>query len=85
MSGGLPAVIRLSRELARNFAHEPDGDRALDLATHIEKFWEPRMQRELLQHVRAGDPSLDPIVVAAAAHLVVDDVDEAELRKPSGG
>lgn len=85
MSTAEPGVVRLSRELARNFAAQRTGDPADGIAVHIMKFWEPRMCAELLGLVRAGDPSLDPLVVAAAGQLPTDDLDEEEVREPSGG
>ena len=85
MSGGEPAVVRLSHDLARNFVNLPPGQAPVELATHITKFWEPRMRAELLAHVRADDVSLDPIVVAAAGLLRQDEVDRAEMAEPSGG
>lgn len=85
MSGGDPAVVRLAHDLARNFANLPKGDAAIELATHIDKFWEPRMIDELLEHVDADDGSIDPIVVAAAKELRENEIDEAELVEPSGG
>jgi formate dehydrogenase subunit delta len=40
------------------------------VASHISRFWEPRMRRELLAYVeRGGGPDLSPIVAAAARRL----------------
>lgn len=85
MSTAELGVVRLSRELARNFSAQPGIDPADAMAVHIMKFWEPRMQTELLDLVRAGDSSLDPLAVAAARQMVTDDLDEDEVREPSGG
>lgn len=85
MSAAEPGVVRLSRELARNFSAQPGTDPSDAMAVHIMKFWEPRMQEELLDLVRAGDSSLDPLAVAAARHFATEDLDAAEVREPSGG
>jgi hypothetical protein len=42
----------------------------MEIATHIRKFWEPRMRHELLARVRWGDTTLHPLLVAAAGDLV---------------
>jgi formate dehydrogenase subunit delta len=45
----------------------PDGEEARNgIATHIRKFWDPRMRREMYQHIdsTAGD-GLHPLVLDA--------------------
>jgi len=45
-------LIKMANQIGEFFASFPDRDEALDgVATHIKKFWEPRMRRELLAHV----------------------------------
>ena len=85
MSSAELGVVRLSRELARNFSAQPGDDPAEAMAVHIMKFWEPRMQVELLDLVRAGDSTLDPLAVAAAGHVATEHLPAAEAREPSGG
>lgn len=85
MSEGPPPVVRLGHDLVRNFEHLPTEKAAVELATHIKKFWEPRMRHELVARVRGGDPTLHPLLVRAAEDLVDDEVDAAEVREPSGG
>jgi formate dehydrogenase subunit delta len=85
VSGDLPPVIRLGHDLVRNFEALPPGKAAAEMATHIRKFWDPRMRRELLRYVDAGDARVDPLLAAAAAGLREGRVDQAEVREPSGG
>ena len=54
-------LTRMANQMADYFA-------AYD---HIEKFWDPRMRRGLLDHVRAGGAGLDPLVVEASARLTL--------------
>jgi formate dehydrogenase subunit delta len=82
---GVPPVVRLGHDLVRNFEALPPDKAAVEIATHIRKFWEPRMRQELLARVRWGDTSLHPLLVRAAGDLVDGDVDLAEVREPSGG
>ena len=82
---GVPPVVRLGHDLVRNFEALPPEKAAVEIATHIRKFWEPRMRHELVARVRWGDTSLHPLLVRAAEDLVDGDVDRAELEEPSGG
>ena len=79
------ATLRLGKDLVRAFQHLPRESAATEIATHILKFWEPRMRHELMAHVRLGDTELDPVLVAAAEHFVDRDINEAGLRDVSGG
>jgi formate dehydrogenase subunit delta len=81
----VPPVVRLGHDLVRNFEALPPEKAASEIATHLRKFWDPRMRRDLVALVRRGDPSLHPLLVCAAQDLVEGDVDRAEVREPSGG
>ncbi|MBT9255696.1 formate dehydrogenase subunit delta [Phycicoccus sp. MAQZ13P-2] len=85
MTGGVPPVVRLGHDLVRNFEALPPEKAAEELATHIKKFWEPRMRHELLARVRRGETDLHPLLVRAAEDLVDGDIDRSEVREPSGG
>jgi formate dehydrogenase subunit delta len=69
VSEDLPAVIRLGADLVRNFEAVAPDDAAEHVAEHIRRFWEPRMRRELLDHVAAGDPRVGPLLARAAEGL----------------
>lgn len=85
MSHEVAPVVRLGHDLVRNFEALPEDKAAVEIATHIRKFWEPRMRQELLARVRWGDSTLHPLLVRAAGDFVDGDVDHAEVREPSGG
>ena len=82
---GVPPVVRLGHDLVRNFEALPPEKAAVEIATHIRKFWEPRMRQDLIARVRWGDTTLHPLLVRAAESLVDGDVDRAEVKEPSGG
>ncbi len=82
---GEPPVVRLGRDLVRNFEMLPPDKAASEIATHIKKFWEPRMRHDLLARVRARSADLPPLLVSAAEHLVEGDLDRQEVKEPSGG
>ena len=85
MSKEESAVVRLGHDLVRNFEVLAPEEAAMEIATHIRKFWDPRMRQELLARVRWGDTGLHPLLVRAAEDLVDGEVDREEVREPSGG
>jgi formate dehydrogenase subunit delta len=68
-TGHVPAEARMGNDIARQFAHLPAAQAAEAIAGHIERFWEPRMRRNLEALAAAQDDSLDPLVVDAAGRL----------------
>lgn len=64
-----PPVVRMGNDLERQLAHLPAERAAEEVAAHITKFWEPRMQAELVAILRAGTPPLRPVLAAAAGLL----------------
>ncbi len=57
----------MANQIARAF--EPQGhDSAVDqTATHINKFWDPRMRRQFFEMIDAGgDHGFSPLVIEAA-------------------
>lgn len=69
MTAPVPPEARLANDLARQFGHLPEAEAVARIATHVQRFWEPRMRERLRVLAGAGDPSLDPLVRAAAATL----------------
>lgn len=60
-------LVSMANQIAAFFATEPDRKLAVEgTAGHIQKFWEPRMRRELLAHFDAvGDEGMHELVKAA--------------------
>ncbi|ADU48711.1 formate dehydrogenase subunit delta [Intrasporangium calvum] len=85
MSGTVPPEIRLGNDIARAMHHLPPDQAATTLATHLKKFWEPRMRRALVERVRTDDPRVDPLLARATMTYLADQVDHAEVAEPSGG
>ena len=63
------SLVRMANQIGDFFAAMPDHDEALEgIATHLKKFWEPRMRRELLVHVDASQSAgLHSLVAQAIA------------------
>jgi formate dehydrogenase subunit delta len=60
----------MGNDIARQFTHLPAAEAAEVIARHMERFWDPRMRRNLEALVAAHDDSLDPLLVDAAGRLV---------------
>jgi formate dehydrogenase subunit delta len=57
-------LIKMANQIAAFFEAMPNREQAAkDIATHIQRNWEPRMRSSLLQHVAEhGDAELSPLV-----------------------
>jgi formate dehydrogenase subunit delta len=57
-------LVRMANRIGQFFEAMPDRAEALaGVATHLKKFWEPRMRRELAEHIDQHDGAgLLPIV-----------------------
>jgi formate dehydrogenase subunit delta len=60
-------LIRMANQIGDFFESMPDRKEALEgLATHLKKFWDPRMRKAFLARVDgATAPDLRPIVLEA--------------------
>ena len=67
MSGGTLATLhRMANDIARNLAAMGHDQAVLATADHIDKFWDPRMKRQIFADDLAA---LSPIARAAIEHL----------------
>ncbi|HBZ45548.1 MAG TPA: formate dehydrogenase [Maritimibacter sp.] len=57
-------MVTMANQIATFFESQP-GDRPALVAAHINDFWEPRMRRQLFDHVAAGGKGLKPLVIDA--------------------
>lgn len=64
-------LIEMANSIAAFFAAEPvRADAVRGIATHLSRFWEPRMHRQLRAAIAGGQASgLDPLVTEALAQL----------------
>ncbi|WPE21522.1 formate dehydrogenase subunit delta [Shinella zoogloeoides] len=59
-------IIRMANQIATFFHSQPADERPGGVATHINKFWEPRMRRQLFDLVdNHGGEGLDGLVLEA--------------------
>ncbi len=60
-------LVKMANQIGDFFESMPDPVEAQEgIATHIRKFWEPRMRRELFDHIDStGGAGLHPAVLHA--------------------
>lgn len=58
-------LIKMANQIGTFFETIPDREQALqEIANHLEKFWDPRMRQQLLQHLETTtDSGLTTIVL----------------------
>lgn len=63
-------LVAMANQIGAFFAAEPDRAVALEgIATHLKKFWEPRMRRAIYRALDAGGEGLsDPVREALQRH-----------------
>jgi len=57
----------MANQIGKFFAHQPHDKAVAAVANHIDKFWDPRMRREILAHL--DSVQLDPSVRQAVELL----------------
>lgn len=62
-------LIRMANQIATFFLSQAENVRAEGVATHINKFWEPRMRRKLFEHLDRGGEGLLPLVITASTMI----------------
>lgn len=81
-------LVHMANRIGEFFQAMPDREEALQgVATHIRKFWDPRMRRELLAYVDQQGKGLSELVLSALhshrSTLLSDQVNHAD--RPTGG
>jgi len=64
-------LVAMANQIGDFFAAQPDRRQAAEgVASHLRRFWEPRMRAELLSHTAAGGAQeLSPLVREAVEML----------------
>lgn len=76
-------LIRMANQIGAFFEAMPDRAEALEgTARHVRNFWEPRMRRELLDHMDAGCPAVHATAHAAPAGAADGPDDEDAAAAP---
>jgi formate dehydrogenase subunit delta len=62
-------MIRMANQIAAFFESKPHDEGLAGVVEHLNSFWEPRMRRQLLDHIAAGGAGLKPLVLEAAPKI----------------
>jgi formate dehydrogenase subunit delta len=59
-------LVKMANQIGQFFQFEPDQNQAVsDVASHLKRFWDPRMRKAIISHVQSGGEGLQPIVIKA--------------------
>jgi len=63
-------LVQMANDIGHFFAAEPQrADAVAGIANHIQRFWDPRMRRQILAHLQAGGAGLEELPREAVASL----------------
>jgi formate dehydrogenase subunit delta len=62
-------LAKMANDIAAFFAAYPPDEAQREIASHLTRFWEPRMRTALLDAVAAGRVELVPLARAALDHM----------------
>ena len=71
-------LISMANQIADFFQAYPEAEAVEGVATHIQKFWDPRMRKGIFAHLKAGDTGLKPIALKALQALAAKQPDLAK-------
>jgi formate dehydrogenase subunit delta len=59
-------LVKMANQIGQFFEAEPDQAQAAnDVASHLKRFWDPRMRKAIVDHVGNGGAGLMPFVQLA--------------------
>jgi formate dehydrogenase subunit delta len=62
-------MVHKINQIANFFASYPHDEAVAGVATHIVKYWEARMRRQLMEYYAAGGAGLSPLALEAIGTL----------------
>lgn len=63
-------LVQMANDIGHFFKAEPQrADAIAGIANHIQRFWDPRMRRQILAHLQAGGEGLEELPREAVASL----------------
>lgn len=65
-------LVMMANQIADFFQSYPDAEAIDGIATHVRKFWDPRMRRGIFAHLDAGGDGLKPLALAALQRLAAE-------------
>jgi formate dehydrogenase subunit delta len=66
-------LTQMANDIGSFFHAEPRREDAIaGIATHIKRFWTPRMRQQIAEHLQAGGEGLDELPRAAVQQLLTE-------------
>jgi formate dehydrogenase subunit delta len=62
-------LVMMANQIAKNVAIQGEEKAVKAIANHIQKFWEPRMRKAIIEHASKGGEGLDPVALRAVQKL----------------
>ena len=63
-------LVSMANDIGAFWSAEPDKQEAAkNVASHLKRFWDPRMRREIVAHYREGGAGLDELARSGIAIL----------------
>lgn len=66
-------IVRMANQISDYFKAYSHDVAVKETATHIRNFWDPRMRRQLAEHLAAGGQGLAEIALEASRRVVEED------------
>jgi formate dehydrogenase subunit delta len=71
-------LVEMANDIGHFFASEPKRDDAVaGIANHLQRYWDHRMLRQIVVHLKNGGDGLDELPREAVAKLEVPDTGNA--------
>jgi formate dehydrogenase subunit delta len=62
-------LVYMANQIGKFFVSQGADEAVAGTADHLHKFWDPRMRKQILDHVAQGGEGLDPLVKQAVEQL----------------
>ena len=62
-------MVHMANQIALYFSSYPQEEAVAGIADHLQKFWEPRMRRQIIAYVATGGAGLHALVPEAVRRL----------------
>ena len=81
-------LVSMANDIGAFFDAEPDkAEAARNIASHVKRFWDPRMRRQIVAHYREGGAGLNDVVrpaIALLSDITVQAATPADAAPESG-
>ena len=74
-------LVAMANDIGAFFGADPDrAEAARSVATHLKRFWDPRMRRQIVAHHLSGGAGLHDVARAAVALLEQEQTQGSGLK-----